>query len=294
MMDPVLHLVRNAVSHGIESPDVRISRGKRPEGTITLSAAAVGDTVTVEVADDGYGVDEAAVIEKAHAAGMNVPAGPLDASAILSLLCAAGFSTKEETDRASGRGVGMAVVKSTVEELSGTIALDTEPGQGTRFIIRLPVTLAITDALIGRVGNEAFAIPQGSVREVIEVAEADIRQLEENEIAPYRDGALPIVRLSRLFGIERVQTARFHAFVIGYGSTAIAIAVDRIVGQREIVVRTIADPLVRVDGISGATDLGDGRVVLILDPAMLARLTSQRARRTLPARAAWGRLRTSV
>ena len=188
----------------------------------------------------------------------------------------------------------MAVVKSTVEELSGTIALDTEPGQGTRFIIRLPVTLAITDALISRVGNEAFAIPQGSVREVIEVAEADIRQLEENEIAPYRDGALPIVRLSRLFGIERVQTARFHAFVIGYGPTAIAIAVDRIVGQREIVVRTIADPLVRVDGISGATDLGDGRVVLILDPAMLARLTSQRARRTLPAPAAWGRLRTSV
>src|SRR4030095_7736728 len=111
------------------------------------------------------------------------------------------FSTKEETDRASGRGVGMAVVKATVEELSGTMALDTEPGQGTRFIIRLPVTLAITDALIGRVGNEAFAIPQGSVREVIEVAEVDVRQLEENEIAPYRDLALPIIRLSRLFGV---------------------------------------------------------------------------------------------
>jgi len=293
MMDPVLHLVRNAVSHGIESPDVRISRGKRPEGTITLSAAAVGDTVTVEVADDGHGVDESAVIEKARAAGMNVPAGPLDASAILSLLCAAGFSTKEETDRASGRGVGMAVVKATVEELSGTIALDTEPGQGTRFIMRLPVTLAITDALIGRVGNEAFAIPQGSVREVIEVAEADVRQLEENEIAPYRDGALPIVRLSRLFGIARTPTARFHAFVLGHGATAIAIAVDRIVGQREIVVRTMADPLVRVDGISGATDLGDGRVVLILDLAMLARLTSQRARRALPAPETWGRLLAS-
>jgi two-component system chemotaxis sensor kinase CheA len=291
MMDPVLHLVRNAVSHGIEQPDVRMAKGKNPEGTITLSASAVGDTVVLEVADDGYGVDVDAVVRKAQQGGMSVPNGPLDAPAVLTLLCSAGFSTKEETDRASGRGVGMAVVKAMVEELSGTIALDTEPGQGTRFIIRLPVTLAITDALIGRVGTEAFAIPQGSVREVIEVAEGDVRQLEGNEIAPYRDGALPIIRLSRLFGIDRTARNRFHVFVIGHGSSAIGIAVDKIVGQREIVVRTMVDPLVRVDGVSGATDLGDGRVVLILDPAMLARLTNQRERRVLPDAAAWGRLR---
>ena len=221
---------------------------------------------------------------------MTVPTGPLDASAILALLCSPGFSTKEETDRASGRGIGMAVVKATVEELSGTISLETERGQGTRFIIRLPVTLAISDALIGRVGTEAFAVPQGSVREVIEVLEADMRVLEENEIAPYRDGALPIIRLSRLFGIARTSRARFHVFVVGNGSSAIGIAVDQIVGQREIVVRTMADPLVRVDGISGATDLGDGRVVLILDPAALARLTNHRARRVLPDASAWGRL----
>ena len=291
MMDPVLHLVRNAVSHGIEPPDVRITSGKSPEGTITLSAAAVGDIVTLEVADDGYGVDEDAVVRKAQQAGMSVPAGSLDAPAVLTLLCSPGFSTKEETDRASGRGVGMAVVKAMVEELSGTIALDTQPGQGTRFIIRLPVTLAITDALIGRVGTEAFAIPQGSVREVIEVAEADVRQLEENEIAPYREGALPIVRLSRVFGIEGAGRGLFHVFVIGHGSSAIGIAVDRIIGQREIVVRTMVDPLVRVEGVSGATDLGDGRVVLILDPSMLARVMNQRGRRVLPDAAAWGRLR---
>lgn len=294
MMDPVLHLVRNAVSHGIEPPDVRIARGKSPEGAITLSAAAVGDMVTLEIADDGYGVDADAVIEKARQAGMSVAAGTPDAATILSLLCTPGFSTKEETDRASGRGVGMAVVKATVEELSGTIALDTEAGQGTRFIIRLPVTLAITDALIGHVGNEAFAIPQGSVREVIEIAEGDVRQMEENEIAPYRDGALPLIRLSRIFGIERQATSRFHVFVLGHGASAVGIAVDRIVGQREIVVRTIADPLVRVEGISGATDLGDGRVVLILDPAMLARLTTQRARRVLPPVSTWGRLRAGA
>ena len=291
MMDPVLHLVRNAVSHGIEPPDVRIAQGKSPEGTITLTAAAVGDMVTLEIADDGYGVEADAVVKKAREAGMSVPSGPLDAAALLALLCTPGFSTKAETDRASGRGVGMAVVKEMVEELSGAIALDTEPGQGTRFIIRLPVTLAITDALIGRVGDEAFAIPQGSVREVIEIDEADVRQLEENEIAPYRDGALPLIRLSRLFGIERSPKTRSHVFVLGHGSSAVGIAVDRIIGQREIVVRTIADPLVRVDGISGATDLGDGRVVLILDPAMLARLTNQRARRVLPHRETWGKLR---
>ena len=113
MMDPVLHLVRNAVSHGIEPPDVRIAHGKSPEGTITLSAAAVGDMVTLEVADDGYGVDEEAVVNKARQAGLSVPSGPLDAAAVLGLLCSPGFSTKEETDRASGRGVGMAVVKAT-------------------------------------------------------------------------------------------------------------------------------------------------------------------------------------
>jgi len=291
MMDPVLHLVRNAVSHGIEPPEVRIAHGKSPEGTITLSAAAVGDLVTLEVADDGYGVDEEAVVHKARQAGLSVPSGPLDAAAMLGLLCSPGFSTKEETDRASGRGVGMAVVKAMVEELTGTMTLDTDPGQGTRFILRLPVTLAITDALIGRVGAEAFAIPQGSVREVIEIAEADLRQLEENEIVPYRDGALPIIRLSRLFGIaSTARTGRLHVFVLGHGSTAMGIAVDRIVGQREIVVRTLADSLVRVDGVSGATDLGDGRVVLILDPAVLARLTNQRARRVIPDAAGWGRL----
>lgn len=184
----------------------------------------------------------------------------------------------------------MAVVKRTVEELSGTMSVDTEPGEGTRFIIQLPVTLAVTDALIGHVGRESFAIPQSAVREVIDVASADIRQLEDNEIIPYREGALPLVRLSRVFGIESAAGDHFHVFVIGNGAGSVGLAVDRIIGLREVVVRTIADPLVRVDGISGATDLGDGRVVLILDPAMLARLTKERAARALGDTVAWGRL----
>jgi two-component system chemotaxis sensor kinase CheA len=251
----------------------------------------VGDVVTIEIADDGMGVDASVVADKARRAGISLPIGPLDNAALLALLCSSGFTTRDEADRASGRGVGMAVVKETVEELSGTMTLQTEPGEGTRFVIQLPVTLAITDALIGRVGREAFAIPQGSVREVIDVPSADIRQLEENEIVPYREGALPIIRLARVFGIDAVPLEHFHVFVVGSGADLLGLAVDRIIGQREIVVRTVADPLVRVDGISGATDLGDGRVVLILDPAMLSRLTKQRAARALGAAATWGRVR---
>jgi two-component system chemotaxis sensor kinase CheA len=269
MMDPVLHLVRNAVSHGIEDPAVRIASGKRPEGTIRLAATTAGEIVTIEVADDGRGVDAAAVAARARAVGLPGPAGTPDAATLLALLCAPGFSTKDDADRASGRGVGMAVVKQTLEQLSGTMTLETEPGVGTRVLLQLPLTLAIADALIGRVGGESFAIPQSAVREVVEVASADVRLIEQNEIVPYRDGALPIVRLGRLFGIPSEPSNRFHAFVVGSGAAVVGLAVDRIVGQREIVVRAISDPLVRVDGVSGATDLGDGRVVLILDPAKL-------------------------
>jgi len=291
MMDPVLHLVRNAVSHGIEPPDERIQRGKRPEGTITLSAAAAGELVTIEIADDGRGVDAEDVAARARRAGLPVPEGTLDSAAVLALLCSPGFSTKDDADRASGRGVGMSVVKETVERLSGTIAFDSQPGQGTRFTIQLPLTLAIADALLGRVGTEFFAVPQSAVREAIEVTAAEVRQIEGQEIIPYRQGSLVLVRLARLFGIDGVPPSRFHVFVIGSGAAAIGIAVDRIVGQREIVVRTIVDPLVRVEGVSGATDLGDGRVVLIIDPAALARVVKRRTARSFGSSSEWGRIR---
>jgi len=276
MMDPVLHLVRNAVSHGIETAEERVAAGKRPEGTIVLSAATAGDIVRMEISDDGRGVDAEAVIVRAKAAGLQVPQGTPEANHLLSLLCAPGFSTRDESDRASGRGVGMGVVQSAVEELSGSLSLETTPGSGTRFVLELPVTLAITDALIARVGTETFAVPQASVREVIEVPISALLQVERNEMTPYRGAALPIVRLGRLFGLPETTRDRMHVFVVGTGAAALGIAVDRIVGQREIVVRAIADSLVRVEGISGATDLGDGHVVLILDPAVLARHMRER------------------
>src|SRR5262249_54599521 len=149
----------------------------------------------------GRGIDVEAVAARARAAGLPVPSDAPDRAALLALLCSPGFSTRDAADRRSGRGVGMAVVKSPVEQPSGTPPLPTDPGSGTRFAIELPLTLAITDALIGRVGGETFAIPQSSVREVIEIDAADVRTLEQHEIAPYREGALPLVRLSNVFGV---------------------------------------------------------------------------------------------
>ena len=165
----------------------------------------------------------------------------------------------------------MAVVRGAVQELGGTIRMSSVQGRGTTFSIDLPLTLAITDALIARVGSQTFAVPQTAIREVIEVQRASLRSLQGHEVTPYRGAALPIIRLSSVLGLHATETDRFHAFVVGTGTGAVGLMADRILGQREIVVRAIADPLVRVRGVSGATDLGDGRAVLILDTAAIAR-----------------------
>jgi two-component system chemotaxis sensor kinase CheA len=163
----------------------------------------------------------------------------------------------------------MDVVCSTVEELGGTLTLATEKNRGTRFRVELPLTLAIADAIIANVAGERFAFPQASVREIIEVEAAAVKVLENNEIIPYRGGVLPLIRLARLFGLEERTGDSFHVFVIGGGANAVGLAVDRAVGQREVVVRGLNDPLVKVSGVAGAADLGDGRVVLILDAVAL-------------------------
>jgi two-component system, chemotaxis family, sensor kinase CheA len=271
MMDPVLHLVRNAISHAIETPEQRLAAGKPAEGTIRLSASTAGESVVLEIADDGRGIDVPAVLARAHAGGMALSDEALDSRALLDIICASGFSTRQEADRASGRGVGMAVVRSTVEDLGGELAMDTAPGQGTTFRIALPLTLAITDAIIVHVGAHVFAVPQAGVREVIEVDAAAIRSIEGNELLVYRGATLPVVQLGTLFSIGAANRARFHAVVVGTGAAAVGLLVDRIAGQREIVVKAINDPLIRVDGVSGATELGDGRLVLILDVSALSR-----------------------
>jgi two-component system chemotaxis sensor kinase CheA len=270
MTDPLMHLVRNAVSHGLEPADERAARGKPAEGRLTLRAATAGESVLIEIADDGRGIDRASVAARARAKGLIGAGATPDDAALLEVICAPGFSTRDEADRESGRGVGMDVVRSTVEELGGRISLETENGRGTRLTIELPLTLAIAEALIVSVDGQRFAVPQSAVQEVVEVESSAVKVLENNEIIPYRGGVLPLVRLARLFALnDGRERSAFHVFVVGSGSNALGVAVDRIIGQREIVVRGISDPLVQVAGIAGATELGDERVVLILDVAAL-------------------------
>jgi two-component system, chemotaxis family, sensor kinase CheA len=278
MMDPILHLVRNAVGHGIETVDRRVAAGKPPDGTIRLTASTIGESVIIEIADDGAGIDLAAVAQRAPAKGIHTDEGAVDSRVLLDIICTSGFSTRDEADRISGRGVGMDVVRGTVQELGGTLEVDTEPGRGTTFTITLPLTLAVIDAIIAQIGDQTFAVPQSAIQEIIEVDPGSLRSLEQNELLTYRGRALPIVRLGRLFHISAGARPRLHAIVVGTGLSAVGLLVDRVAGHREIVVKTIADPLIRVDGVSGATELGDGRLVLILDVTALSRGVRERRR----------------
>jgi two-component system chemotaxis sensor kinase CheA len=271
MLDPLLHLVRNAVSHGLEAPDIRVAHGKPAAGRLALRATTTGDLVTIAIEDDGRGIDAGQIAARARTLGLINGDAPLDPAQLLQILCAPGFSTREQADRVSGRGVGMDVVYNTVRELGGTLTLATEAGSGTRFTVELPLTLAILEALIVTAGGQTFAVPLSVVREVIRVQADQINSIEQNELLPYRGGTLPMVRLARRFGLAESAADAGFAFIIGSGRGAVGIMVDRLVGKREIVVRPISDPLAQAVGVAAATELGDGQVVLILDAAALIR-----------------------
>ena len=265
MMDPLMHLVRNAVSHGLETVAEREAQGKRSEGLLSLSATTAGEMIVIKIADDGRGIDRRLVLDRAKARGLSHGDTDIDDAALLDLIATPGFSTRDEADRESGRGVGMDVVKKATEELGGRIALATKIGEGTTFTIELPLTLAIAEALIVSVNGQRFAVPQSGVREVLEVESASTKVLENNEIISYRGKVLPLLRLARVFEMNYQRDEKFHVLVIGEDANEVGLAVDRIIGQREIVVRAIKDPLAQSRGIAGATELGDQRVVLILD-----------------------------
>ncbi|HEU0077986.1 MAG TPA: chemotaxis protein CheW, partial [Longimicrobiaceae bacterium] len=276
MMEPLLHLVRNAVSHGIETPDERTAAGKPSQGVLRLSASAVGERVRIVVEDDGRGIDREAVAARGRAHGLAVAQETPDDEALLEILAAPGFSTREVADLASGRGVGMDVVRSTVRALGGELALATEPGRGTRFAVELPLTLMIVDALLVRIGDQTMAVPQPALLEVLLVEVDEVVPFENNEVVRYRGKVLPLVRLDRLFGIRREEgRGSFPVLVVGSEAQPVGLAVDRLAGLREIVVRPLSDPLVSVPGIAAAAELGDGRVCLILDSAAVVQLAHQ-------------------
>lgn len=268
LKEPILHLVRNAISHGIEAPEARAAAGKSDEGTIVLRASTTGQAVVIEVRDDGCGIDPQTIIARGAALGLPVPEEATDAD-ILNLLCLPGFSTRDNADIAAGRGVGMAVVQSTVRELGGMLSLESVAGESTRFTLRLPLTLSIADTFIVSAGAQTCALSQGFIEEIVEFEEEQVRTVKHVEIIPYRDGVLPLVRLARILNVQPVIRRRIPALVVSSERGLAALAVDRVHAQREVVVRPLSDPLLQVPGISGATELGDGRPVLILDPAAL-------------------------
>jgi two-component system chemotaxis sensor kinase CheA len=284
MAEPLLHLVRNAVSHGIEPASERTAAGKPARGRIELRASASAGIVTLEIIDDGRGVAVDAVFEKAQRQGIMPASATLDATSVLDVLCTPGFSTREEADRGSGRGMGMDAVRRTVEDLGGRLSLDFRAGQGTRFSIQLPLTLVIADVVTVEVGGQTFAIAQSAVREVIPLEPASVTRMENNELIRHQGKALPLVRLSDVFGYAR-PTGGFVALIVGEGTSAVAFGADRALGLREVVVRPLSDPLLHVPGLGGATEMGDGRPILILDPSGLLRLSR---RRVLPPSAVRG------
>lgn len=268
LKEPLLHLVRNAFAHALETPAERATAGKPPTGTIRLRADRVGEAVEIQIADDGRGIDAEAVAARATSMGLTFP--PLvDGNRILQVICQPGFSTREAADRAAGRGVGMAVVWNTIRELNGNLRLETKLGRGTTFTLRLPLTLSIADALILSVGAQTCALPQAQVDEIIQVPAAEIRTIKTSEVVPYRGGLLPLVRLRKMFGVADVANGSVTLVVVNSERGSTGLMVDRVQGKREIVIRPLADPLVHVAGISGATELGDGRPILILDSAVI-------------------------
>jgi two-component system, chemotaxis family, sensor kinase CheA len=268
LKDPLLHLVRNAFSHGIESAEERVAASKPEEATIWLKAATSGDSVILHVRDDGRGVNPMAIAHRARKLGLDVPP-VMDNQSILSLLCATGFSTKEDADRTAGRGVGMTVVCETVRELGGTLALETEEGRGTQFILRLPLTLAIAETLIVSAAGQTCAVPQTFVTEILQVGEEQVQVVNGIEAIPYRGGVLPIIRLAKLFQLQSVARTKQCMLVITSDRGSVGLLTEKILGRREVVVRALRDPLIQVPGITGATELGDGKPVLILDGSAL-------------------------
>jgi two-component system, chemotaxis family, sensor kinase CheA len=282
LTDPLMHIIRNALDHGIESADERRKKGKNPVGRVTLTAYQQGNSVVLDVTDDGRGIDPEKIRRVAIERGVLSEKDVIDQQRANELLFMPGFSTATTVSEISGRGVGLDVVKRNIQELKGNIEVMTRLGEGTTFRISLPITLAIIQALIVDAGGEKFAIPLTSVEESLRIYSRDIRTVERREVFTLRDFTLPLLRLADAFHIEDTRDhgpdTKWFVVVTRAGEKVVGLLVDALVRQQEVVIKSIGERLKTIPGIAGATEIGEGEIVLVVDVGTLIDNYGGRAR----------------
>ncbi|HPY88268.1 MAG TPA: chemotaxis protein CheA [Spirochaetota bacterium] len=270
LIDPLIHIVRNSIDHGFETPEEREKAGKKNPATLKLSALNEGNLISISIIDDGKGINVEKVKKKAIERGLITSDKSLRDQDAFNLIFEPGFSTADKVTSVSGRGVGLDVVKKNIEKLSGSIRVNSEPGKGTSFSIKLPLTLAIIQGLMIKVQEEIYALPISSVLESIRIKPENIKMIDNYEVINVRDDVLSLLRLNRLFKIEDNEEAEFFFVVIvGAGDKKIGLLVDSLIGEEDIVIKPLKDKYTSTPGIAGATILGDGTVSLILDVSQL-------------------------
>ncbi|MDR0554085.1 MAG: chemotaxis protein CheW [Treponema sp.] len=273
LLDPIMHSVRNSVDHGIESQDERKAAGKPEEGMVLLKANNEGNMIVIEIGDDGKGIDVEAVKAKAVERGLISPNKLLTDVEAYNLIFEPGFSTAKQITSISGRGVGLDVVRRQIEKLNGTVTVSSEKGKGTKFTIKLPLTLAIIQGLLVRVGPEIYSIPITSVIESLRIKPEDIKMIDNYEVFNIRNDVLSLLRLNRLFGIKTEAQQDYHFIVIvGTAEKKMGFMVDSLIGEEDVVIKPLRDQYTNSPGIAGASILGDGSVSLIIDVSQLLEL----------------------
>ena len=273
LLDPIMHCIRNSVDHGIEAPEARTAAGKPETGTILLKASNEGNQIVIEIKDDGAGIDVEKVRKKAVDRGLIHPDKAVTEQDAFNLIMQPGFSTADKISNISGRGVGLDVVKTMINNLKGTISINSAKGKGTSFIIKLPLTLAIIQGLLVRVGKEVYSIPIANVIESQCINISEINHIDNYEIMNVRNEVISVLRLSRLFGIpETVKSDECYIVIVGTQEKKIGVMVDALIGEEDVVIKPLKDQFTNSPGIAGASILGDGSVSLIIDVGQLLEL----------------------
>lgn len=273
LLDPLMHSVRNSIDHGIESPEERIRAGKSEQGIVMLKASNEGNMIIIEVADDGAGIDTERVRKRAVERGLIHPNKILTELEAFNLIFEPGFSTAQKITNISGRGVGLDVVKRQIEKLNGTVTVTSQRGKGTRFIIKLPLTLAIIQGLLVRVGKEIYSIPITSVIESHRIKPADIKFIDNYEVFNVRNDVVSLLRLNRLFRIPTNEQNEYcFVVIVGTNEKRVGLMVDSLIGEEDVVIKPLRDSFTNSPGIAGASILGDGSVCLIIDVSQLLEL----------------------